>query len=258
MNIQFPKAILFDLDNTILANDLSAPKHWGKAFARFSSRLGGSDAQELLAAMTDIRRQYMADPEWDAWARLNLTASRRALVVLAFSRLGIDADELADEIVDAYREIREESREILPGAVDALKRIREMGKGMALISNGLSSSQRGKIERAGLEPLFDSIIIEEEFGVGKPDPSIFRHALEQLAAQPHEAVMVGDNLHADIAGAQALGIGTVWVDWEGKGLSKDSPTTPDSTVRSITELIASHDGTISQSGWEGRCGNRCR
>ena len=237
LTIQLPKAILFDLDNTILANDASAPRHWGQAFARFASRLGGLDTQQLLVAMTDIRRQYMADPNWDAWARVNLTASRRALVVLAFSRLGVDTGELADEIVAAYREIREESREIFPGAIDALKRIREMGKGMALISNGLSSSQRGKIDRAGLEPLFDCIIIEEEFGVGKPDPSIFRHALEQLAVQPWDAVMVGDNLHADIAGAQSLGIGTVWVDWEGKGLPKGSPATPDRTVRSIAELI---------------------
>ena len=55
MTIHLPKAVLFDLDNTILANDASAPKHWGQAFERFASRLGGLDTKQLLAAMTDVR-----------------------------------------------------------------------------------------------------------------------------------------------------------------------------------------------------------
>ncbi len=236
--IQLPKAVLFDLDNTILANDQTSPKHWELAFARYASRLGGLKVEDLAGAMAEVRRQLMADPEWDRWALLNRAASRRDLVARVFSRLGVSAGETADEIAEAYGEIRETSLEAYPGAIGALKRIREMGKGMALISNGPSSGQRGKIDRAGLEPLFNCIIISEEFGVGKPDPRIFRHALEQLEVQPWEAVMVGDNLETDIAGAKSLGISTVWVDWEGKGLPKSSPTTPDSTVQSIAVLVA--------------------
>ena len=109
---------------------------------------------------------------------------------------------------------------------------------MALITNGLSSIQRGKIDRFGLDLFFDCIIIEEEFGVGKPDPRVFQYALDQLAVQPWETMMVGDNLETDIAGAQSLGIYTVWVDWKGGGLPEGSPTTPDSTVRSVAELLA--------------------
>lgn len=74
--------------------------------------------------------------------------------------------------------------------------------------------------------------------MGKPDAKVFRHALGQLGAQPWEAVMIGDNLHTDIAGAQSLGICAIWVDWESKGLPECSPTTPDSTVRSVAELLA--------------------
>ncbi len=169
---------------------------------------------------------------------MNLAESRRELVALTLSNLGLDAGQTANDIAEAYAEIKEASLEAFPGAIGTLTHIRETGKGMALITNGLSRSQRIKIDRFGLKPLFDCIIIQEEFGVGKPDPRVFQHALAQLEAQPSEAVMIGDNLNADIAGAQSLGIRTVWVDWEGKGLPEGCPTTPDSTVRSIAELIA--------------------
>ena len=188
--------------------------------------------------MNEIRPRMQGDPVWDQWARFNVAASRRELVALVFSHLGVNAGETADEVANAYAEIREASLEVFPGAIGTLKHIREMGKGMALITNGLSNIQRGKVNRFGLEPFFDYIIIEEEFGVGKPDPRVFQHALDQLAVQPWETMMVGDNLEADIASAQSLGIYGVWVDWKGGGLPESSPTTPDSTVRSVTELLS--------------------
>ena len=238
VSIQLPKAILFDMDNTILANDSTSPRSWERAFARFASRLGGLDVQEFVGAMNEIRPRMQGDPVWDQWARFNVAASRRELVALAFSRLGVNAGETADEVANAYAETREASLEVFHGAIGALKHIQEMGKGMALITNGLSSIQRGKINRFGLEPFFDCIVIEEELGVGKPDPRVFQHALDQLAVQPSDAMMVGDNLETDIAGAQSLGIYTVWVDWKGGGLPESSPTTPDSTVRSVAELLS--------------------
>ena len=238
MSIQLPKAMLFDMDNTILAYEEVSPKSWERAFARFASQLGGLDDRRFAGSMNEIRQQLLEDPVWNQWARLNLATSRRELVALVFSQLGVNAGETADEIADAYAEILEASLEVFPGVIGTLKHIREMGKGMALITNGLSKIQRGKIDRFGLEPFFDCIIIEEEFGVGKPDPRVFQYALDQLSVQPWETMMVGDNLEADIDGAQSLGICTAWVDWKGGGLPESSPTIPDSTVRSVAELLS--------------------
>ena len=53
--------------------------------------------------------------------------------------------------------------------------------------------QRGKIQRFGLEPCFDYILIEEEFGVGKPDERVYLHAIGQLDTHPSKSWMVGDN-----------------------------------------------------------------
>lgn len=237
MSIQLPQAVFFDLDNTILAYDKQSPWSWELAFGQFSSRLGGVDLQQFGAAMDEIRPWYWGDPERDQRARLDLPAARREMVALAFSLLGVDDVGMGNQLADTYGEIHEAAIEVYPGAIDTLQRIRDLGKGMALITNGVSRLQRAKIDRFGLERFFDCIVIEGEFGAGKPDPRVYRHALEQLAVQSSEAMMVGDNLQADIAGAQALGIYTVWVDWKGAGLPEGTPAAPDSTVQAIAELL---------------------
>ncbi len=238
MSIQLPKAIFFDMDNTILAYDSISPKSWERAFTKFAYRFDGLHVQQFRETVSAMCSWFWSDPARDQRGRSDLAAARREMVALAFSHLGVDAGETANEIADAYGDIQEASVEPYPGAMETLQRLRGMGKGMVLITNGASRFQRPKIDRFGLERFFDCIIIEDEFGVGKPDPRVYRHAMEQLAVQPSEAMMVGDNLHADIAGAQSLGIHAVWVDWKGSGLPESSPTTPDSAVRTISELLA--------------------
>ena len=87
-----------------------------------------------------------------------------------------------------------------------------------------------------MSPLFEHILIAGEFGVAKPDPSVFNHTLTQLKVTADDAWMVGDNLYADVRGAQAVGIYGVWVDWRGSGLPANTPAVPDRTIRSVVEL----------------------
>ena len=80
-------------------------------------------------------------------------------------------------------------------------------------------------------------MIEGEYGIGKPDERVFRHALDQLGIDPSEAWMVGDRLEHDIGGAQSVGIYAIWVDWRGEGLPKSSDVQPDRIIRTLSELL---------------------
>jgi putative hydrolase of the HAD superfamily len=100
----------------------------------------------------------------------------------------------------------------------------------------MADSQRRKIERFGLAPFFDCIVIEGEFGAGKPDGRVYAYALAQLGLQPEEVWMVGDNLEWDVAGPQRMGIKGIWVDLTGSGLPEDSAVRPDLIARSLAEL----------------------
>src|SRR5207244_337012 len=96
---------------------------------------------------------------------------------------------------------------------------------------------RLKIERFGLAPFFDCIVIEGEFGVGKPDERVYHHALDQLGALPAEVWMVGDNLEWDVAAPQRLGISSVWVDFANAGLPPGSRVQPEYIIRALSELL---------------------
>ena len=81
----------------------------------------------------------------------------------------------------------------------------------AIVSNGSSQSQRRKLARTGLANLCSLIVISGEVGVEKPDPAIFRLALDSLNCHPETVLFVGDDPHGDIAGAANLGMQTCWI-----------------------------------------------
>ena len=98
--------------------------------------------------------------------------------------------------------------------------------------------QRRKIERFGLSTHFEHIQVQEEFGVGKPDPAAFRNVLEVLALPALEVWMVGDHLELDVAAAQILGIFSIWHDHQGTGLPAGHAGRPDHIVSAIPELLS--------------------
>jgi putative hydrolase of the HAD superfamily len=242
MTQRFPKAILFDLDDTILALSRSAGPCWRQISRRYAPQIPGITADELYQAIEESRTRYWEDPERHRWGRLNLETARREIVAEALRRKGIDDPPLAALIADAFTRERQEAIEAFPGAIDTLRRLRARGVRLGLITNGDGEGQRKKIERFGLADLFDVIVIEGEFGIGKPDERVYRYALDRLGVTPEEAWSVGDNLEWDVQGPQRLGIFAIWVDSMGEGVPAGSPVRPDRTIRSVSELIGDERG----------------
>lgn len=236
-----PDAIVFDLDDTILSDDAAAESAWrqvcGKFESRFEFRMGTAAGDTLLAAIRGVRRAYLTDFEYLRQRGSDLREARREVLATAMTRLGIEDAALTEEMVDTYIGLKSAAIELVPGAMDTLQCLQQAGIALALITNGPAQEQRAKVERAGLTPLFRSILIEGEFGIGKPHRRVYLHTLEQLNVAPAAAWMVGDNLVGDVGGAQAVGIYGVWVDWQEKGLPPGSPVKPDRIIRSIVELV---------------------
>ena len=119
-----------------------------------------------------------------------------------------------------------------------LSSLHDSGVRLALVTNGGSEGQRAKIDRFGLASFFDCIVVEGEFGFGKPDERVFGHALGQLAVAASNAWMVGDDLDRDIAGAQSVGIFGIWIDMKGAGLRESDAVRPDRVITSLPELLS--------------------
>jgi putative hydrolase of the HAD superfamily len=148
----------------------------------------------------------------------------------------VDNEALGDQIADAYTFEKDRAIYPLPGAIETIRYLKKSGLKLALVTNGASDTQQKKISRFCLGALFDYILIEGEFGEGKPCPAVFRAAMAALGVTAPETCMVGDDLERDIKGAQSLGIRGVWVDWRGVGLKSKSTIKPDDVMRSLTQL----------------------
>jgi len=232
-----PKVFLFDMDDTILNYDSVADPSWRQVCETVAPRTAGLEAGELFTALKTKSQWFWSDPDRHLRGRLNMLVTRMEIVSLALSDLDVSDPGLTEEIALSYERIRTESITPRPGAIETLRRLHDDGFKLGMITNGSSEPQREKIDRFGLEPLFDSIVIEGEFGVGKPNRSVFQHSLDVLGTSAQEACMTGDNLYFDVGGAQHLGIWGIWVDWRDAGLPADSTVNPDRTVRFISELI---------------------
>lgn len=147
--------------------------------------------------------------------------------------LGIDDAALARKLAAAYAEARRSRHVQFPEALSTLQRLSRSFR-LAMITNGAPRVQRLKLEGSGLAEFFDPVVISGELGVGKPDPSIFRYALEKVGVPAESALMVGNSLTHDVAGAQSAGIRAAWVNRDGS--PPPHAIRPDLTVATLEEL----------------------
>jgi len=233
----YPEAILFDLDDTIITGDVGSEELWKTLCYQHAELIEGLSGDVLFSEVNTARDWYWADPERHRIKRLNLVKARRELVELVFSKLGIENEKVCHSLADSFTVKKQEMITLIPGAIDTLVHFKNTGTAIALITNGASDFQRQKIERFDLARYFEHILVEGEFGAGKPEKSVFTHTLGILGVSPENAWMVGDDLKRDILGANEVGIFSVWVDWQNKGLPDNSPARPDRIITTISELI---------------------
>ena len=144
-----PKAILFDLDDTIVADDAVYEKAWQGVFEKPAFQECEFDITKLRSIIKKTVEWYYGDPERLQWARQNLPAARREVVSISLSCLGIDDLELARKLADSYGAEKEKAIFVYPGAIETIRHFKNHGVLLALVTNGSSESQRRKLERLG-------------------------------------------------------------------------------------------------------------
>jgi putative hydrolase of the HAD superfamily len=230
-------ALLVDLDDTIINYGGSTGTSWRTVCLWAAQEMPGLDADALEAAIHRIRRWYWSDPERHREGRADLRAASCRIVQQALIELGHDRPDLAQTMAQRYRDLRDESLHLFPGAVEALERLRARGLRLGLVTNGTGADQRAKIERFALARHFDHILIEGEFGCGKPDSRVYHAAMAALRARPEVTWFVGDNLEWDVAAPQRLGLRVIWIDRARAGLPNGTPVQPDRIIHSLAELV---------------------
>jgi putative hydrolase of the HAD superfamily len=235
-----PRAILFDLDDTILSAYGRPDLAWRAVTRDFATALAPFATDDIALAINTHARDFWADAARHKQWRQNLTEARREIVAAALKSLAGDARfdaGLVNALADRFTTLRDEEMKFFPGAIETVDELKSRGVLLALVTNGAAETQRGKIARFDLAHRFHHIQIEGEHGFGKPEDRAYLHAMATLGVEPHETWMVGDNLEWEVAAPQRLGIHAIWHDPHGEGLPEGSTVKPDRIIRSLTELL---------------------
>jgi putative hydrolase of the HAD superfamily len=237
---QLPRAMLIDMDDTILSAYGRPDIAWNKIAAEFAGEFAPLPPQQVAAAIVDSARKFWASAEAE-W-RLKLAEARHEVVRGGFAALAATGQtalpmDLAVRLADRFTAYRDEEMFVFPGAHDAIDALKAHGVKLALVTNGAADTQRAKVERFALTHRFDHIQIEGEHGFGKPDQRAYLHAMQALGVTASETWMIGDNLEWEIEVPQRLGIYAIWMDAHGEGLPAGTSIKPDRIIRSLTELL---------------------
>lgn len=238
------KAIFFDVDDTLYDFKDSMQLAFVHLHRRFPDVLGPHGEDKLANAYWQYYNGYDDAAKRELINR-DPALFRRIMWAGALRILGHDEefchpDGFASEITAEFMLHRPAHwrSAMFSGAAELLHDLRAAGRTIGAITNGPGPVQRPKVEALDQHGWFPPplLFISGEFGVYKPDPSIFRAAAKASGFAPEECVMVGDAREYDMP-AKAIGFRTILFDGRSQkpDCSRD-PYPPDAVVRSYAEL----------------------
>ena len=219
------KYVFLDLDDTIL------DFHRAEAVAlkKTLTHMGIPPTDATVTRYSEIN-----DAQWKLLEKGVLTRAEVKLrrFQLLFEELGVEVD--AEAARRYYEEQLGVGHYFMPGAEAHLRALHGRYR-LFIMSNGTTAVQKGRIESAGIAPLFEAIFLSEQIGFVKPQKEFFDACFAAIDGfDPREAILFGDSLSSDIQGGRNAGILTCWFNPHGK--EQDPVVRPDFEVSSLGDF----------------------
>jgi HAD superfamily hydrolase (TIGR01662 family) len=222
-------AVFFDVDFTLI---YPGPTFQGAGYREFCRRHGVEvDAAAFDRAVT-AASSFLA-PTGDVYDP-EIFIHYTSCIIENMGGQGPGVERAAREIYDEWSACHH--FELYDDVPEVLRTLHERGVKIGLISN-TQRSLTAFASHFSLDGLFAVAISSYDHGYMKPHPSIFEHALRQVSARPHEAVMVGDSLAHDIEGARRLGMRAVLVSRSGPAPACPADVPVIQTLRQLLALL---------------------
>jgi putative hydrolase of the HAD superfamily len=240
----FIRAILFDFGGTLMYGRQDWTPVVAKADEALTDYLRSNGMEVSLNTFpTEFRKRlgdYFKQREKDLLETTYTFVLRELLREKGYDDL---PSEVLRNALDTLFSVTQTNWALEEDAIPTLQKLRVKGYNLGIISNAGDNDDVQQLARGfGITEYFDFILTSAACSYRKPHPRIFELALSNWYCPPNEAVMVGDNLDADIRGAQEVGIYGVWIN---RRASPDMETQegvqPDASLSSLSELPSALD-----------------
>lgn len=198
--------LFFDLDHTLWDFDRNSALAFQKIFDKHQLT---QYYPFFMDAYVPINFKYW---EWYRNEKIDKETLRFGRLNDAFRALDVALEEdLINRLADDYIVHLPDNNHLFDGAIEVLEYLQQKYT-MHIITNGFSEIQDRKLKNSKIADYFKTVTTADEVGVKKPHRRIFEHALKLAGARPSNSLMIGDNLEADIEGAEKLGLQTIYFD----------------------------------------------
>ncbi|UOY92521.1 HAD family hydrolase [Ectobacillus sp. JY-23] len=189
------KAVLFDLDGTLLDRDASLRLFIKDQYRRYAHALHHIPEKAFKERFIHLdQRGYV----WKDKVYKEL--------IREYKIEGVTWEELLADYVSKFQH----SCTPFPNLALLLRLLQEKRMQLGIITNGFTNFQTANLRALGLHQYIDAIFISEQEGLKKPNPALFQRALCYLNVKPEESLYVGDHPDNDVRGARQAGMHAVW------------------------------------------------
>lgn len=203
---------IFDFYGTLadIRTDEENPCLWEKIseiYSAMGARYGAEELRRAFRRLERRERERIGGEDGE-----NAEPDLTKVFALLYHKKKVSCDALQARMTAiTFRALSREYLRIYDGVEELLEKLRGQGKGVYLLSNAQTDFTRPEIEMLGLTSYFDGIFISSEQGCKKPSTVFFERLLKQFDLKPAESVMIGNDLSADIAGAGAVGMDSLYI-----------------------------------------------
>ncbi|MEX3615447.1 HAD family hydrolase [Paenibacillus glucanolyticus] len=218
------KAIVFDLDETLTDRRAAIDLFIQRLITQYFP-----DSDEVTKLMITERFKE---------ADQNGYRDKREVHQMLVQHLPWMKPPTVDEYLTFFRNEIPQCIKAMDQLISVLDFLRSQGVRLGMITNGTVKVQEEKIRHLGIRSYFHTIVISEEVGMKKPDPEIYRIALQRLHTLPSETWYVGDHPRNDIVGASRSGLQAIWCSRDREPWDDTLEAKPYKTIHKLEELIS--------------------
>jgi len=231
------EAVLFDIYGTLIhiktdEQDLETYRCLSKWLSYHGISVQPAELKELYLRTVN----KMLQETGEKYPEVDLTNVFRRMFIARASESQLDKS-LLEMAVTTFRSCSRRHIDVYPNVKETLEKLKRKNYKLGIVSNAQKVFTMPELRMFNLEKYFEKIVISSDFGFKKPDPRLFKIALDALKVKPSESVFVGNDA-VDVEGAQKVGMKAIFLE-TGYGRKECKPDFIVADVNQILEIVES-------------------